>query len=383
MTHTLRRAVRENACLMLAFAGPTGSGKTYSALRVAKGLAGGARFAVIDTEAKRATHYVPPFDFDHLDLRAPFNPDNYLGAIRECERAGYPVIVVDSMSHEWAGEGGLSDWHDEIVHERVERALKRNPNADEQSLVETFNVFGWREPKLAHKRMMQHLLQVRAHLVFCLRAEERVRFVKERDERTNRDVTRIVNAGWQPVCEKNFMFEMSASFLLSPDKPGVPVPIKLQAQHAGFVDLAHQITEATGAAFAAWAIGGAPPAVGAGPADAASSVRRAESPPPSADAGPPPRTDPAPSLPSSTPSGQHAGPDPPTFAPIEAVAMVTRMAGRRGMTKAQLAEALEAAFAPRVTSRQALEMFARQSPSDYRAAFVALHTRFLRWKDEH
>ena len=113
MSIQFTRAVRENVPLLLGFSGGTGSGKTYSALRVARGLAGGKRFAVIDTESGRARHYADDFEFDHGDLRAPFRPEAYLEAIVAAERAGYPVVVVDSMSHVWAGDGGVLDWQEE------------------------------------------------------------------------------------------------------------------------------------------------------------------------------------------------------------------------------------------------------------------------------
>jgi RecA/RadA recombinase len=93
-----RPAVRQNVPLVLGVAGPTGGGKTYSALRLAKGLAGDARFAVIDTENGRALHYADEFAFDHGSLEAPFTPERYAQAIKAADEAGYPVIVVDSAS---------------------------------------------------------------------------------------------------------------------------------------------------------------------------------------------------------------------------------------------------------------------------------------------
>src|SRR3989304_533235 len=85
-------------------AGSGGSGKTYSALRLARGLAGDrGRVALIDTEAGRALHYAERFDFDHCDLKPPFAPSAYADAIAAAEGAGDPGIVGDSLSHEWAG----------------------------------------------------------------------------------------------------------------------------------------------------------------------------------------------------------------------------------------------------------------------------------------
>ena len=109
MTFTFRPAVREAVGLLIGMAGGTGAGKTFSALRLASGIAGNRPFALIDTEAGRAKHYADQFKFDHGDLTAPFSPHAYAEAIAAADKAGYPVIVVDSVSHLWAGDGGVLD----------------------------------------------------------------------------------------------------------------------------------------------------------------------------------------------------------------------------------------------------------------------------------
>ena len=242
MGFTFRKAVRENVSLIIGLAGGTGSGKTYSAMRLAAGLAGGKRFAVIDTEAARALAYADQFAFDHGDLAAPFRPDAYAEAIAAADAAGYPVIVVDSMSHEHAGTGGLLEWHDE--------ELARFGGGDKD------NMRAWIAPKVSHKRMVQKLLQLRAHLILCFRAEEKVEIIKENGK------TKIVPKegptglhGWMPICEKNLPFELTASFLLTADAPGFPKPIKLQQQHRTLFPLDQPLTEAGGRELAAWASG--------------------------------------------------------------------------------------------------------------------------------
>ena len=111
MTVTFRRALREKVPLLIGLAGGTGSGKTFSAMRIAKGIVAetGKRFAVLDTEAGRARHYADQFEFDHGDLAPPFTPERYADAIGAADKAGYPVVVVDSVSHVWAGDGGCLD----------------------------------------------------------------------------------------------------------------------------------------------------------------------------------------------------------------------------------------------------------------------------------
>ena len=86
MSLTFRKAIREQTSILLALAGSSGSGKTFSALRIARGLVGPTgRVAMIDTEAARALHYADRFDFDHGDLKPPFSPEAYAIAIMAAE----------------------------------------------------------------------------------------------------------------------------------------------------------------------------------------------------------------------------------------------------------------------------------------------------------
>lgn len=247
---TFARAVRENVPLIIGLAGPSGSGKTYSAMRLAAGIAQGKPFAVIDTEAGRAKHYAEKFVFDHADLRPPFRPMAYAEAIHAAQQAGYPVIVVDSFSHEHAGEGGLLDWHEEEL-DRMTRG-----NADKR---DNCNMAAWIKPKMEHKAMVTRLLQLRAHVILCFRAEQKIE-MKRVDGRMQIVPKEIASgfSDWIPICEKNLLYELTASFLLTPDKPGFPKPIKLQEQMRAFVNLSAPLDEQAGQKMAAWALGGAP-----------------------------------------------------------------------------------------------------------------------------
>lgn len=288
---TFRRAVRENVPLIIGMVGGTGSGKTLSAMLLARGMSGGKEFAVIDTENGRAKHYAPApgekagpktFDFFHGELSAPFRPQAYLDAIVAFDKAGYPVIVVDSMSHVWAGDGGILDWQEE------EWAAKGH--------AESHKMLAWVKPKMAHKQMVQRLLQLRAHLILCFRAEEKVEMRNEKKElladikRTEsaladarpsetdelkKDLAelraKLPNAdsrtqivpkrsgtginGWVPICEKTLPYELTASFLVMADNPGIPLPIKLQAQHRDVIDLSKPLNEDAGRKLAQWATG--------------------------------------------------------------------------------------------------------------------------------
>jgi len=255
MSFAFKPAVRENVPLLIGLAGGTGSGKTFTAMRLASGICGDKPFALIDTEAGRGKHYADQFRFDHGDLSGPFRPDAYTEAILAADKAGYPAIVVDSMTHVWAGDGGVLDWQEEELDRMAGQDWKKR---------EGCKMAAWIKPKLAHKKMVQRLLQVRAHLILCFRAEEKVDIVREPDEQ-GRMKTKIIPKqsltgldGWIPICEKNLPFELTASFLLLAREPGIPHPIKLQEQHRALFPAGKYIDEEAGRRIAEWATGGKP-----------------------------------------------------------------------------------------------------------------------------
>lgn len=245
MTITFKPAARENVGLWINLIGGTGSGKTYTAMRLAAGIAGDKPFCVIDTENRRALHYADKFKFDHAELHAPFRPDNYAEAIVAADKAGYPVIVVDSGSHVWSGDGGMLDWFDD-EYERL--GGKDN-----------VKMLAWVKPKKSHKQMVSKMLQTRAHIILCLRAEEKIEMVK--DKQTSKMVVQPKASltglgGWIPLCDKALPFEATVSFLFIADQPGIPHPIKLPEQLKSIFPLDKVVDESSGERLAAWAKGG-------------------------------------------------------------------------------------------------------------------------------
>jgi AAA domain len=245
MSFTFKPAVRQKIGLLFAIAGASGSGKTFSALTLAKGLANGTgRVAVIDTEAGRALHYADRFEFLHGDMEPPFTPERYVEAIHAAQDAGATVIVIDSMSHEWNGEGGCADIQAEIAL----KMAKGNPER-----VDAMTAPAWAKPKIRHKRMVNRLLQSRAHLIFCLRAEEKIRIDEVQDGNYKKKV--ITPIGFQPICEKGFMFEMSGSVTMHPESPGVvryDLTHKLSEELQAILPHGQHITEQTGAGIRQW-----------------------------------------------------------------------------------------------------------------------------------
>lgn len=183
----IRKAQREGARMVIGIAGVSGSGKTYSAIKLAYGLAGGKgdKVGFLDTENRRGSLYADIVTDPFLigDLYAPFSPQRYIDAIHEFQKAGVEVLVIDSVSHEWEGTGGC---------EEIASAASNK-------------VIGWQKAKEQHKRFMNVLLQSDMHVIVCIRAREKIDFSDPKNPRP---------LGIQPVCEKNFMFEMTASLMM-------------------------------------------------------------------------------------------------------------------------------------------------------------------------
>lgn len=193
-------AKAENLWLCVGMIGPSGGGKTWSALSVAEGIRAisGGDIAVIDTEAGRASHYAKQFRFKTLKLEAPFSPADYQQAIQYCYQQGARTIVVDSMSHEWEGQGGVLDMHE-----------------DEVKRLNSHDLRTWSGPKREHDQLKAFVLQTPANFIFCFRAKEKVK----PDKRAEGGIRHL---GWQPIGDVGWMFEMTICFLFPPLVRGVP-----------------------------------------------------------------------------------------------------------------------------------------------------------------
>lgn len=183
----IRKAQREGARLVIGLAGVSGSGKTYSAIQLAYGLANkqAEKVGFLDTENRRGSLYADalPEPFLIGDLYPPFSPQRYIDAIHEFQKAGIEVLVIDSVTHEWESTGGCEE-------------IATTTNA---------RMPDWKRAKAEHKRFMNALLQCDMHVIACIRAREKVDFTNPREPRS---------LGIQPIQEKNFMFEMTASVMM-------------------------------------------------------------------------------------------------------------------------------------------------------------------------
>lgn len=250
MTISFRPAVREQTSLMIGIAGPSSSGKTFSALRLATGLAEGGPIYFIDTESGRGKHYADTFKYEYGELSAPFEPTAHLEAIQKAREAGARVIIVDSMSHEHEGPGGILEMHEAILDNKCGNDWKKR---------ERMNFSAWIEPKKQHNRFVNGILQLGTgvHVIFCFRAKQKLMLDKKGNSYE-------IPKEWSAICATDFQYEMTALLMLPPGSEGVPdlsIPAtKLQEQHKGIVRQGAQISEEMGQQFAAWANGGAKPA---------------------------------------------------------------------------------------------------------------------------
>lgn len=147
------KAVRKKARLRLALTGPSGSGKTYSALNIAAGL--GGKIAVIDTERGSASLYSHLAAFDVLELDPPYTPERFIEAVKAAENAGYDVLIIDSITHEWNGVGGCLELVDDVARARY----KGN----------TWSA--WNDITPRHRAFLDSLLRSPLHIVATARSK--------------------------------------------------------------------------------------------------------------------------------------------------------------------------------------------------------------------
>ena len=232
-----KKAVRRATPMLIAMPGVSGSGKTYSALLLAAGIAGkDGKVGMIDAENGRGSMYADspgimkamPNGYDILQLDPPFPPERYIEAIDAAETSGIRVLVIDSTSHEWEGTGGCQ----EIAETHK---LKGMPN--------------WALAKRSHKRFVNRCLFSTMHFIFCLRARDKVKILKVNGREE------VIPVGIQPIAEKNFVFEATLSLMLE-EGSHFATPIKVPEPLAGIFPGGRMITREDGERIRQWADGG-------------------------------------------------------------------------------------------------------------------------------
>jgi|SRR6202789_4229897 len=184
---SFKKAERRQAKIKIAITGPSGAGKTYSALQIAKGIT--TKIAVIDTEHGSASLYsdnphMPSYDV--LELGAPFTTDRYIAAINDAVKAGYELLIIDSITHQWSGQGGILD--------SIEREKQANPKANSYTM--------WNKLTPEHERFKQAILQAPLHIISTMRSKQD--YHMEKDDQGKQKVTKM---GYAPIQREGSEYE--------------------------------------------------------------------------------------------------------------------------------------------------------------------------------
>ena len=245
MAFVVTDAVREKIPILMAIYGPTGSGKTFSGLLVAAGLAGPhGVVGMLDAENKRGSLYsddpdicaaMPGGKYKRVDIASPYSPARYIEALKALEAAGVTVALIDSTTHEWAGEGGCCDI------------------ASKNKLGGMDN---WALAKINHKKFMAFCLSSQMNIIFCLRAHEKVKPVKagdyvspDSDERYEK--AGVIPLGMLPDTEKNLIYEVLISLRVE-DGTHFATPIKVPKMLSHVFSGKKLLSKADGEAIRQW-----------------------------------------------------------------------------------------------------------------------------------
>lgn len=263
--------ITEPRTIALGLSGGSGTGKTFTALRVARGIAErvtgkkNSPIGYVDTENKRALHYKETFpEMLHYDFTAlndagevvGFGVDRWIEVIDAAEAAELPVVIIDSFSHAWEGVGGVLDMHAQALDRLVDAAEKR-ANGRYEIDPSKFNQLAWSEVKPKYRRLIDRIIRAKTNIIICTRAKPVMqKGFGDKAENARATKTRRKDVPWDPASDGDLMFEMTAMVILDPSAPGCPVhQIKVADQFKSLFDPRRPMGEATGNAMAEWALG--------------------------------------------------------------------------------------------------------------------------------
>lgn len=224
---TFKKAQRIQAKLKIMISGPSGGGKTYSALRLASGL--GKKIAVIDTENGSASLYAKNFEFDVLEIQPPYTIQKYTQALQAADKEGYEVVIVDSTTHAWAGDGGLLS--------KKEALDARGGNS----------FTNWAGISKEHTQFVAALLHSPFHLIATVRSKQE--YVIEQNDKGKSAPRKV---GLAPIQRDGLEYEFTTVFDVAMDHNA-----QASKDRTGLFDgHVFQISEKTGHLFTDWLNGG-------------------------------------------------------------------------------------------------------------------------------
>lgn len=184
----LKKAQRQQVKLRVGLSGPSGFGKTYSALILGYGITGDySKIAVIDTENQSASLYSHLGEYNTLNLAPPYSPESYIKAIEICEKAQIEVVIIDSISHEWNGKGGCLD-----IHEKLGGRFQ-----------------DWAKVTPRHQSFIDKILQSKCHIITTVRTK--VDYSMDQD---GNGKTKVTKHGLKEVTREGFEYELTVNFEL-------------------------------------------------------------------------------------------------------------------------------------------------------------------------
>lgn len=205
----LRKATRKKAKIRLGLSAVAGGGKTYSALLIAHGLCGDwEKIALIDTENGSGDLYCHLGEYNVLPLHAPYTPESYIKAVKECEAAGMEVIIIDSITHEWDGKGGCL----EIVDQITQGSASKN------------SYVAWGKVTPRHQAFIDSMLSSSAHIITTVRRKQDYEMSKGSDGKIKVEkagLKEITRDGWEYELTVNLQLDTSHLATASKDRTGL------------------------------------------------------------------------------------------------------------------------------------------------------------------
>lgn len=185
-----RKAEKRQVKLKLGIQGPSGSGKTWGALALAKNLWPDAKVLVLDTENESASLYADSFNFDTIPLDPPFESSRYEACIDYAVENKYDVLIMDSVTHQWDGDGGIL---------RRKEEMDRRPGANSWA--------NWAAFTPEHTTFVESIKQAPIHIIATMRAKQ-----EYSADKNDKGKTKITKMGMAPIQREGFDYEFTIVF---------------------------------------------------------------------------------------------------------------------------------------------------------------------------
>lgn len=180
----LKKASKKGLKLRIAIAAPSGAGKTYGALVLASGIAPWDKIVVIDSENRSSNYYADLGDYYVEEIEAPYSPERYIAAIAKCEQAGMEVIIIDSTTHEWSGEGGILSIKDQMTGNDFTK---------------------WAQLTKRHDAFIDKMRTSKAHIIATIRSKQ------DYEVSTDNGKTKVEKLGLAPVQREGLEYEFGVA----------------------------------------------------------------------------------------------------------------------------------------------------------------------------